>query len=69
LRLVAVEFNGYRRFATTQKLEVDGPITAIVGPNEAGKTSILNALMRLEDGDEIERLETSRKPVREHLGG
>lgn len=53
MRLVAVEVTGFRRFASTQKLELDSGLTAIVGPNEAGKTSLLDAMLRLDDREAI----------------
>ena len=46
MRLIAVELTGYRRFADPTRIDVDGPLTAIVGPNEAGKTSLLDAMLR-----------------------
>jgi predicted ATP-dependent endonuclease of OLD family len=61
MRLVAFELNGFRRFADPQKLEVDGPVVAIVGPNEAGKTSLLEAMARLDDREPL----TSRDRTRQ----
>jgi predicted ATP-dependent endonuclease of OLD family len=54
MRLIAAEITGFRRFLGSQLLETDGALTAIVGPNEAGKTSILDALDRLDDDDAFE---------------
>ncbi|MGA6220370.1 AAA family ATPase [Streptomyces umbrinus] len=45
MRLHSVNFNNYRRFAGESSLVIDEPIVALVGPNEAGKTSILEALL------------------------
>jgi chromosome segregation protein len=47
MRLVSATIHGYKRFAEPSTLRVDGDITAIVGPNEVGKTSILRALAQL----------------------
>jgi predicted ATP-dependent endonuclease of OLD family len=58
--LLAFELEGYRRFSEKTRLEVDGPVTAIVGPNEAGKTSLLVALTRLDDDAPIDRSDQSR---------
>jgi len=49
VRLLSIDLAGFRRFAELQTLETDGALTAIVGPNEAGKTSILDALARLDN--------------------
>ncbi|MFF0516906.1 AAA family ATPase [Streptomyces sp. NPDC004250] len=45
MRLHSVSFNNYRRFAGESSLIIDEPIVALVGPNEAGKTSILEAIL------------------------
>ena len=49
MRLVSLDLDGYRRFVKS-KINFDSPMIAIVGPNEAGKTSVLEALMRLRSG-------------------
>ncbi|MEU5783851.1 AAA family ATPase [Micromonospora lupini] len=50
MRLTKIEFNGYKRLRHT-KCNVDGKLIAFVGPNEAGKSSILTALTwLLQDG-------------------
>jgi hypothetical protein len=54
VRLVRVSIHGYRRFAEQVKINVDLPVVAIVGPNEAGKSSLLHALVRLDDGEPFE---------------
>jgi predicted ATP-dependent endonuclease of OLD family len=56
---MALELTGFRKFQQAQ-IEIDGPVTAIVGPNEAGKTSILTALTRLEDTNPIESRDRTR---------
>ena len=53
MRLRTLRLHGFRRFERA-KLTIDGPVLAIIGPNEAGKTSILEALRRLNAGDPIE---------------
>ena len=51
MRLAWVKLNGVRRFVEPQKLVVDGKLTALIGPNEAGKTTVLEALELLTDPD------------------
>jgi predicted ATP-dependent endonuclease of OLD family len=47
-----VEFKGYRRLADTA-VNVDSKLIAFVGPNEAGKSSILDALLWLHSKGEL----------------
>lgn len=49
MKLVSVTVHGYRRLATKSTMILDGKLVAIVGPNEAGKTSFLNALVQLNE--------------------
>ena len=44
MNLVWFELQGYKRFCSKSKINVDGKLVAIVGPNEAGKTSLLQCL-------------------------
>lgn len=62
MRLVTAEFHGYKRFSSTTdtRLNVDGKVIAIVGPNEAGKTSILDGLMTLNDDDPLPAVDLTR---------
>jgi predicted ATP-dependent endonuclease of OLD family len=46
MRLHSVIFTNYRRFQGECSLIIDDPIVALVGPNEAGKTSVLNAIAK-----------------------
>ena len=52
MRLLKVALRGIRRFEETDALLVADRLVAIVGPNEAGKSSLLQAL------DEIDRWHT-----------
>ncbi len=48
MQLIQVIFRGFRRLKDT-KINLDGKIIAIVGPNEAGKTSLLQAISSLQN--------------------
>jgi len=49
MKLTSVHVEGYRRFRTRQRLQLDTRLVALLGPNEAGKTSVLRLLQRLND--------------------
>jgi len=48
MRLIKVGCENYKRFREPAEMDVDEKLIAIVGPNEAGKTSLLQALAQLE---------------------
>ena len=48
MRLISLKLDGYKRFKEPRELIVRGKLVAIVGPNEAGKTSVLRALSHIE---------------------
>ncbi|MCA1706330.1 MAG: AAA family ATPase [Actinobacteria bacterium] len=47
VRLVAFSLEGYRRFVAKTSVKLHGDLVAFVGPNEAGKSSLLWALAHL----------------------
>lgn len=47
MRLIAFTVEGYRRFVARTSVKLDGDLIAFVGPNEAGKSSLLRALAHL----------------------
>lgn len=60
MRLITTEIAGYRRFKDPAKVNCDGKLIALVGPNEAGKSTILEALQRVGDVDAISTSERTR---------
>jgi len=59
MRVSRIEFMGFRRLAQTGT-RIDGPLTAFVGFNEAGKTSLLHALAWFTDGGAIAPVDYNR---------
>ncbi len=43
-RLITLELQGFKTFATTTRLEFPGQVTAIVGPNGSGKSNIADSI-------------------------
>src|SRR5690349_16484027 len=64
MRLVGVEFNGFRRFENA-KGRLEGHVVAIVGPNEAGKTSLLRALELMSSDASLDPKERTSDPTHE----
>lgn len=62
LQLLCVR--GYKRFADEARMDTRGPVIAVVGPNEAGKTSFLRAAEHLSIDSGIPQVDlTDHKPV------
>jgi hypothetical protein len=47
MRVKSITVHGYKRFAAENVLYIAAPLIAMVGPNEAGKTSLLEAIRHL----------------------
>lgn len=59
MRLISAEINGYGRLVSS-KVNLDSKVIAIVGPNEAGKTTLLKALAYLNGNTVLSTIERSR---------
>lgn len=59
MRVSRIEFKGYRRLTETG-VGIDGSLTAFVGFNEAGKTSLLRALAWFTNGGALDPVEYNR---------
>lgn len=59
MRVSRIEFNGFRRLAQTAT-SIDGPLTAFVGFNEAGKTTLLRALDWFSRGEKMSPIDHNR---------
>jgi predicted ATP-dependent endonuclease of OLD family len=60
MRLIKARVSGYKRLAKDCKVNLDADPVCIVGPNAAGKSSFLDALVRLNDGDGFALTEKTR---------
>lgn len=59
MRLISARVKGYGRIVDS-KVNLDAKVIAVVGPNEAGKTTLLNALAFVDRGGEIPLPQRSR---------
>ncbi|MDO3401044.1 AAA family ATPase [Mycolicibacterium neoaurum] len=59
MRPTKAEFSGFGRLANAQ-INLDHKVVAIVGPNEAGKTTLLKALAYIDSGQSLTVVERSR---------
>jgi hypothetical protein len=59
VRLLNAEIRGYGRLVNT-KVNLDSKVIAVVGPNEAGKTTLLKALAHIDNNQPLNVVERSR---------
>lgn len=62
MRLIKVRISGYKRLAQNCALNLDTDPVCIVGPNAAGKSSFLGALVHLNDDGPFADAEQTRVP-------
>ncbi len=60
MKLISLSISGYKRFLAKTTLKISGNMTVLVGPNEAGKTTLLKALRHLSHSDPIDDKEFYR---------
>ena len=58
MRLMRIEFRGFKRLVSAS-CNVDGKLVAFLGPNEAGKSSVLEGLAWLTDVTRYARIATT----------
>lgn len=67
MELFSVTVAGFRRFREPATLKTDGKLVALVGPNEAGKSSLLSAIVHLGHDEVPQANEFSRGFPKEKL--
>lgn len=60
LELQSITLNGFRKFETKTELKTNGKLVALLGPNEAGKTSALRAIYQVVNREKILDSDLSR---------
>lgn len=55
MELISVTLKDFRRFEGSETLKTDGKLVAIIGANETGKSSLLEALSSLNDDEPLHR--------------
>src|SRR4051812_7226051 len=61
MKLIAFSLQGYRRFASKTSVKLHGDLIAFVGPNEAGKSTLLRALAHLRSDKPFDPHERPRR--------
>jgi predicted ATP-dependent endonuclease of OLD family len=65
MQLIAFSLEGYKRFVAKTSVKLHSDLVAFVGPNEAGKSSLLTALAHLNNKDPFEPTERPRRTTLE----
>ncbi len=53
MKLIWIEINGYKRFGSKSKLNTQGKVISLIGPNEAGKSSLIDAINHIDKDVQI----------------
>lgn len=61
MKLLSLKLSGFRRFHDEVSIRLTEKLIALVGPNEAGKSSFLDALQCLGRNEPIPRKDTTRR--------
>ena len=61
MQMIAFSIEGYRRFVERTSVKLHGKMIAFVGPNEAGKSSLLKAMARVNAPGPFDRTEFPRR--------
>jgi predicted ATPase len=60
MRLIYADLVNYRRFRNETGIELDPTLVCVVGPNEAGKSSLIEALAHLDNDRAFQPAEKTR---------
>ena len=60
MRLTEITIDSFKTIATPQRLFIDSKITTLVGPNESGKTNVLQAINAVSANFELKREHVSK---------
>jgi AAA domain, putative AbiEii toxin, Type IV TA system/AAA ATPase domain len=67
MRLIHFDITNYKRFRDNHGMNLDPSVVCIVGPNEAGKSSFLDAITHLNDNRDFDGSEHTRSAPDGHL--
>ncbi|MFD5084252.1 AAA family ATPase [Kitasatospora sp. NPDC058406] len=65
--VLSVQIDKFRNFTNEQTMAVDASVTCLIGKNESGKTTILQALHRLNPANNSDTFDLTKDYPRRHL--